>query len=327
MAWTPVLPESARQAPAPAACTLMPLTHLAMVQASGADATAFLHSQLSNDVQGLPSQHSLVAGYCNAKGRLFTILRLWRHGDDWWLCLPADNAEAVVKRLRLFVLRSKVTLTPRQDLTLLGLAGNGAAKALGEAGLPAPEPPGAVATADDTAVLHMPGATPRFLLCLTDAKAPAAWAKLSECARPTETARWRLLDIDAGQATIGAATAEAFVPQQVNLERIDGISFRKGCYPGQEVVARMHYLGKPSRRMYRLQTTAPPPAPASAILDANQHEVGTVVDAQSAGDGSSRLLAVLQVAAIDAPLQLPDGTPLQKLDLPYPLETPDAAAT
>lgn len=327
MAWTPVLPEFARSAPATAACTLMPLTHLVVVQASGADATAFLHSQLSNDVQGLPPQHSLVAGYCSAKGRLFTILRLWRHGDDWLLCLPADSAETVTKRLRMFVLRSKVTLTPRQDLTLLGLAGNGAATALGEAGLPAPHPAGTVATVGDTAVLRLPGAAPRFLLCLTDTEAPAVWAALAHHAVPADTAHWRLLDIDAGQATVCAATAEAFVPQQVNLERIDGISFRKGCYPGQEIVARMHYLGKPSRRMYRLQTTAPPPAPGTAVLNDDQREVGTVVDAQSTGGGLSRLLAVLQVATVDTPLQLPGGTPLEMLDLPYPLEAPDTAET
>ncbi len=325
MAWTPVLPESARSAPATAACTLMPLTHLAVLQASGADATAFLHSQLSNDVQAMTPGHSLLAGYCNAKGRLYTISRLWRVGDDWLLCLPADSAETVAKRLRMFVLRSKVTLTPRQDLTLLGLAGNGAATALGEAGLPAPDQAGTVATAGDTTVLHLPGAASRFLLCLTDSKAPAVWATLAARARPADTAHWRLLDIDAGQATVCAATAEAFVPQHVNLERVDGVSFRKGCYPGQEIVARMHYLGRPSRRMYRLQTTAPPPAPGTAVLNDGQREVGTVVDAQSTGDGLSRLLAVLQVAAVDTPLQLPGGTPLEMLDLPYPLEAPDTA--
>lgn len=325
MTWTPVLPEADRPAPAPAACTLMPLTHLALVQASGADATAFLHSQLSNDVQGLTPGHSLLAGYCNAKGRLYAISRLWRVGDDWRLCLPADSAETVLRRLRMFVLRSKVALTLRQDLTLLGLAGNAAAAALGQAGLPAPDRTGDVATTDDAAVLRLAGTVPRFLLCLTDAVAPTVWATLADRARPADAAHWRLLDIDAGQATVCAAIAEAFVPQQVNLERVDGVSFRKGCYPGQEIVARMHYRGKPSRRMYRLQTTAPPPSPGTAVHNDDQREVGTVVDAQRAGDGLSRLLAVLQVAAVDTPLQLPGGARLELLDLPYPLEAPDTA--
>lgn len=326
MAWTPVLPEADRSAPA-AACALMPLTHLAVVQASGADATAFLHSQLSNDVQGLAPGHSLLAGYCNAKGRLYAISRLWRVGDHWQLCLPADTAETVLRRLRLFVLRSKVALTLRQDLTLFGLAGDAAAAVLGQAGLPAPGPTGAVATAGDGTVLRLPGAVPRFLLCLTDAEAPAVWATLAEHARPADATHWRLLDIDAGQPTVCAATAEVFVPQHVNLERVDGVSFRKGCYPGQEIVARMHYLGKPSRRMYRLRTTAPAAQPGTAVHNDHQREVGTVVDAQNTGDGGSRLLAVLQVTAADTPLQLPDGAPLERLDLPYPLEAPDTAET
>ena len=325
MAWTPVLPESARSAPAPAACTAMPLTHLAVVQASGADATAFLHSQLSNDVQGLPPQRSLLAGYCNAKGRLFTISRLWRHGDAWLLCLPADSAETLLKRLRMFVLRSKVTLTLRQDLTLFGVSGDAAATALGRAGLPAPDQDGSVATHDDTSVLCLPGTVPRYLLCLTDAVAPATWTALTEVARPADTGYWRLLEIDAGQPSVHAATAETFVPQHVNLERVDGVSFRKGCYPGQEIVARMHYLGKPSRRMYRMQTTAPPPPPGTAVQDERQREVGTVVDAQATGTDATRLLAALQVAAIDSPLLLPDGARLERLDLPYPLEAPNSA--
>ena len=98
MTWMPVLPEAELSAPAPA--LLMPLTHLAVIEASGADATAFLHAQLSNDVQGLPPGRSLLAGYCNAKGRLYALPRLWRSGDDWRLCLPADIADAVARMAR-----------------------------------------------------------------------------------------------------------------------------------------------------------------------------------------------------------------------------------
>ena len=173
-------------------------------------------------------------------------------------------------------------------------------------------------------MLHWPGTPARFQVCLPDAAAPACWVALTAGAQPALAATWRLLDIDAGQPAIYAPTLEAFVPQMVNLELIGGVSFKKGCYPGQEIVARMHYLGKPSRRMYRLQTTASQTSAGAAVLDANDREVGTVVDAQPASTGDCRLLAVLQAAAADVPLHLVDGAQLERLAMPYAL---DSAAT
>lgn len=320
MTWTPVLPEAEPTAPVSAQTLLMPLAHLAVIEASGADATAFLHAQLSNDVQGLPRDRSLLAGYCNAKGRLYALPRLWRSGDDWRLCLPADIADTVLKRLRMFVLRSKVTLTRCDDLTLIGVAGDGAAECLRRADLPAPDAIDTVESPGDTSVLRLPGTPPRFQICVPDDTAPACWTALSTCASPAPATVWRLLDIDAGQPTIYAPTLEAFVPQMVNLELISGVNFRKGCYPGQEIVARMHYLGKPSRRMYRWQTTADAPAPGTPVLDEAGREVGTVVDAQPEHGEGCHLLAVLQVTAAGQPLHLTGGLSLARLALPYALE-------
>lgn len=320
MAWMPVLPEANPQAPAPGGPLLMPLVHLAILQADGADATAFLHGQLSNDVQGLAPGESLLAGYCNAKGRLFALPRLWRVGDGWQLCLPADTADVVLKRLRMFVLRSKVTLTRREDLTLLGVAGDGAVDCLRQAGLPVPGEVNAVSMYGDVAVMRLPGSSARFQICAPDAVAPALWAALAECARPASGSVFRLLDIDAGLAVIHAPTLEAFVPQMVNLDRVDGVSFRKGCYPGQEIVARMHYLGKPSRRMYRLHAAGSAPEPGTPVLDEAGREVGNVVDAQAADAHGCRLLAVVQVGSSEHTLYLPNGEPLERLSLPYTLD-------
>lgn len=320
MAWMPVLPETGPRAPAPGDRLLMPLTHLAVLQASGADATAFLHGQLSNDVQGLADGESLLAGYCNAKGRLYALPRLWRSGEDWQICLPADTADAVLKRLRMFVLRSKVTLTRREDVTLLGVAGDGTADCLRQAGLPVPGEINAVSMQDGLAVLRLPGSPVRFQVCAPDATAPAWWAALAECATAAPGSVFRLLDIDAGLPAIYTPTLEAFVPQMVNLELVGGVSFRKGCYPGQEIVARMHYLGKPSRRMYRLRAAGSPPEPGTPVLDDTGREIGSVVDAQAAGAGTSRLLAVLQVGACGGLLRLPNGDLLEHMALPYVLD-------
>jgi len=320
VAWMPVLPEADPCAPAHGECVLMPLTHLAVIEASGADATAFLHGQLSNDVQGLAPGASLLAGYCNAKGRLYALPRLWRAGADWQLCLPADTAEAVLKRLRMFVMRSRVTLALRGDITLLGMAGDGAAACLRGAGLPVPEGANAVATQGELTVLRWPGSPERFQVCVGDQAAPALWAALSAGARPAPVSVWRLLDIDAGLPSIYAPTLEAFVPQMVNLELVDGVSFRKGCYPGQEIVARMHYLGKASRRMYRLGAAGSPPAPGTPLLDADGREVGNMVDAQAADSSGCRLLAVVQVTAAAGALRLATGEALHRLPLPYALD-------
>lgn len=298
----------------------MPLTHLAVICVTGVDATAFLHGQLSNDVQGLAPGASLLAGYCNAKGRLYALPRLWRAGEDWQLCLPADTAEAVLKRLRMFVMRSQVTLALRGDITLLGVAGEGAAACLRHAGLPVPGEVNAVAQQQTVTVLRWPGSPERFQLCVADDAAPALWAALSARARPSPASVWRLLDIDAGLPTIYAPTLEAFVPQMVNLDLVGGVSFRKGCYPGQEIVARMHYLGKASRRMYRLGAAGSPPAPGTPLLDVAGREVGNVVDAQAADSSGCRLLAVVQVTAADGAPRLASGEPLHRLPLPYALE-------
>ena len=319
MVWMPVLPQTAPRAPAPGQCLLMPLPHLALIEASGADAAAFLHAQFSNDVQGLTPDRSLLAGYCNAKGRLYALPRVWRSGDSWRLCLPAEVADTVSKRLRMFVLRSQVSLGLREDMTLLGLAGDGAADCLRQAGLLVPDEIDGVSTQGETSVVRWPAPVPRFQICVPDAAAPQLWAALSACAQPAQAAAWRLLDIDAGLPAIYAPTLEAFVPQMVNLELIGGVSFRKGCYPGQEIVARMHYLGKPSRRMYLWQTGARAPLPGTPVLDETGREAGTVVDAQQAPDGA-RLLAVLQRSSRTAALCLPDGQRLESLELPYAVD-------
>ncbi len=168
--------------------------------------------------------------------------------------------------------------------------------------------------------LRWPGSPERFLVCVGDEAAPALWAALSARACPASASVWRLLDIDAGLPTIYAPTLEAFVPQMVNLELVDGVSFHKGCYPGQEIVARMHYLGKASRRMYRLGAAGSPPAPGTPLLDADGREVGNVVDAQAADSSGCRLLAVVQVTAADGALRLATGEALHRLPLPYALE-------
>jgi folate-binding protein YgfZ len=214
----------------------VPLTNHGVIRATGADAKSFLHAQLTQDVQGLSEVETKMAGYCSAKGRLYAIFQMYVQGDEVYLITHRSVLEAVIKRLRMFVLRAKVVLDDVSDnVTLVGFCGSGALTA---------------------GVKETQGGGTRLGLF-------PAWVDGVGCARElrvggvgvvndalvADVNTWQWLDIMAGVPHIEAVSSELFVPQMVNLDRIGGVNFKKGCYPGQEIVARSHYLGKLKRRM------------------------------------------------------------------------------
>lgn len=221
----------------------------ALIRASGADAKAFLHSQFTQDIVHLSEQEARLGGYCSAKGRLYAIFYIYAEGDEVFLLMHHSVAETVVKRLRMFVLRMKVVLenvSAQYDIS--GCVGTDALSH----GVKTSNA-GEVRLGVLPAVLDEPNASrlPREIRISAPTEAPA------NALRDIEL--WRWLDIMAGIAHVTADISEAFVPQMMNLERIGGVNFKKGCYPGQEIVARSHYLGKLKRRMQaaRVRTTAP----------------------------------------------------------------------
>ncbi|WP_298137971.1 hypothetical protein [Acidiferrobacter sp.] len=297
-----------------------PLTHMAILRATGADAKAFLHGQFSNDIQSLGAASQLDA-YCTAQGRMITVFRVVRRADEFFLLLPAALAASVQKRLGLYVLRAQVTIAAVPDWALIGLSGPDAARSLATAGLPAPTLPEAT-TAGDITVMAIPGRAPRYLLMGPESALRLLPSRLRETTR-VGTRAWAWLDIQAGLPTIGAETTEAFVPQMANLDLLGGIHFRKGCYPGQEIVARTHYLGRLKQRMYLASlppdTPLPPPGATLAAPNLPGQPAGTVVDAQIGPDGAVDLLAVIQISSHDAGIVLWGDVPLAFRDLPYPL--------
>ncbi len=303
------------------------LSDYAFIEASGPDAAAFLQAQLSNDVRALDAEQSQLSGYCNPKGRLLAAFRLLRIGDRYLLRLPAEILEPTLKRLRMFVLRSQVQLEDVSAQTAaIGVAGPAAEARLRETAGTLPAQVDGAVHAAGAVLVRVAGAIPRFeLYGPTEAIAPL-WDALATAATPVGPAAWALLDIHAGLPTVRASTMEAFVPQMVNLEVIGGVSFKKGCYPGQEVVARMHYLGKPKRRMFlaHLAEAAPPPRAGDELFRAGESQSsGRIVDAQPAAEGGSDLLAVIQLGSLGGePLHLRDsqGPALQLRELPYALE-------
>ncbi|MDR2189169.1 MAG: folate-binding protein [Azonexus sp.] len=287
--------DAAGEIGAAAQTVVTPLTHLALIKATGEDARTFLHNQLTSDVNRLPDNQAQHAAWCTAKGRMQASFLLWREDGGYRLVLSADLVEATLKRLPMFILRSKVKLAAENDQALFGLAGPQAGAALAAAGLPAlaAAAPLAVAAANGCAVIQLAGE--RFMVAAPTAAAPALWSALTATARPVGAPVWRWLDIKAAWPLVTLATREAFVPQMADFEKIGGLSFNKGCYPGQEIVARTQYLGKVKRHLYRLRSAAALAAGDALFSPANPDQsCGQVMTAAPAPDGGFAALAVVQ---------------------------------
>ena len=301
------------------------LSDLALIRARGEDALNFLNGQLSNDVRQVDAAHSQLASWCSPKGRMLVIFRIFRRGSDYLLQLPAVLEESMLKRLRMFVMRAKVTLDSMDaELVSIGLSGPDAEKIVRETAGFAPNGGNACETRDEISVLSLPGPYPRFQIIASAGAAMKLWGGLKAKATPVGPPVWAWLDIMAGIPTVYPETSEAFVPQMANLEIVGGVHFKKGCYPGQEIVARMQYLGKLKQRMYRAHIDTELVRPGNAIYapDLPGQSAGTVVDAQKAPEDGYDLLAVVQISsATNGMLHLgsADGPQLALHSLPYSL--------
>jgi len=298
------------------------LDHLGCIRAYGQDARTFLQAQLSNDINKLQTSHAQLSAYCNPKGRMLAQFLVLPANDDFLLILPRTTLEAALKRLRMFVLRSQVVLDDvSDDLVCLGLAGD----AFPELPLPLPEHDYDLQSQDGSHVCRLPSPTPRYLHIADASRSETLWSELAKSLLATDQHLWHWLDIQAGLPSIWPQTVEEFVPQMVNLELINGVNFEKGCYPGQEIVARMHYLGKPKRRMYHLtldQAEPPPPGVDIYVAGSDGQSAGKIVLAE-AGQTGSECLAVLRndIVAADLRLGSVDGPRLGMASLPYALES------
>ena len=306
---------------------LVDLSQLALLRAEGADAQNFLQGQLSNDIRLVSEAGAQLSAYCNAKGRMFGIFLIFRRTDDaYYLQLPAALAEPMLKRLRMFILRAKVKLEfADTGLRRIGLSGPNAEVLLKNALGNAPANAYDGITRDDVTVIRLPGPHARFELIAPQARLIPLWQAFSAKAMPVGAGPWAWLDIMAGIPAILPGTVEEFVPQMANLELIGGVSFTKGCYPGQEIVARMHYLGRLKQRMFRAHVeSALPPRPGTPVFapDLPGQSTGSVLDAQPAPEGGYDLLVVAHLSSREAGelhLQASDGPRLMPENLPYPL--------
>jgi len=301
------------------------LSHLSLTQASGQDTETFLLGQFTNDLHVVDKQHSQLSAYCTPKGRMLAIFRIYANDNGFLLHMPSTIAVDTVARLRMYIMRSKVTLDPADNLVGIGVAGPTAERALATVTGDVPLKTNDTIQRNTIMVTRLPGDRPRFSIIADVENAKSLWQQLAATLTPVGSAAWSWLEIKAGQPVVLPETTEAFVPQMANLDLVDGINFKKGCYPGQEIVARMQYLGKLKQRMISAHLHASEAPRSGENLFApgfRDQSVGTIVDAQASPESGFDLLAVAKLAAIDTG-ELHhgaiDGPRLELTNLPYDL--------
>jgi folate-binding protein YgfZ len=272
------------------------LQETGIVRVSGADAVKFLQGQLSNDVASLSAQQSLLAGYHNPQGRTIAVLRLvqWT-ADEILVVLPRELAGVVASRLAKYVLRAKAKVADESaSWRVLGLVDAGPADGADSA-TDLPITVGTQGRAGDILFVRVGDRPPRWL-----AISPVSATSPSLDYTPVDRATWQRLEVAAGQPQVYAATSEEFVAQMLNLDSVGGIAFDKGCYTGQEVIARAHYRGRVKRRMQRFVSREPcqlSPGDSGQLADGRTFKV--VLSAQLA-DGRCDFLAVTSTVGSDA---------------------------
>lgn len=304
---------------------IVDLSHFGLIGFSGEDAQSFLQGQLSCDVRLATPSSAVYGSYCNPKGRMLASFLLWQDKSGYVMQLPAALQAAIQKRLSMYVLRAKVKLADIADtLIRIGVAGSNANALIAEVLDRIPDHELGMVHGERGSVLRL--GEDRFELIVALEQASEVWVGLSKSAVPVGASCWDWLQIKAGIPVIMPDTQEQFVPQMANLDAIGGISFQKGCYPGQEIVARSQYLGKIKRRMY-LANIRPlePETPVKAgdeLFSANMGEqsIGMVVNATASPEGGFDALAVIQTSSIEAGKvhwKALDGPALEIMPLPY----------
>jgi folate-binding protein YgfZ len=300
------------------------LPQFGLLRFSGKDAQAFLHNQLTCDVAALAPDRSTYGGYCNPKGRLLASFLLWRSAEDCFMQLSSALREGIQKRLSKFILRSKVVATDvTADWTLIGVAGTDATALVQSVTGSVPRGVHQTVHTPLATVVQLPG--DRYEIAVTRDRAPSILISLSASAAMAQPEHWDWLDIRAGIPVIQPATQEEFVPQMVNLDLIGALSYTKGCYPGQEIVARTHYLGRLKSRLYLAHlATTDRPQPGDRLYSAvlGEQSCGTIVSAARSPEGGYDALAVIQIGATsqgDVRWKALDGPALELLPMPYEL--------
>lgn len=312
---------------------LCDLAQFGTLRVAGDEAQTFLQNLLSNDIREVDPGRAQLNSLNTAKGRMLASMLIWRDGADYLLQLPRALCEPMRKKLAMYVLRAKVKISDASDeIVCIGLSGPNAPALIKKHVNSLP--PKVNFEVGHTSLQGGIGPTPyftvirlgenRFQVSSAPQYAPELWKNLIANAHEVGAFCWDWLTVHAGVPVILPQTQEQFVAQMVNFEVIGGVSFKKGCYPGQEIVARMQHLGKPKRRMYLAHVDGAVPQPGEELFSADMADQasGMIVNAAAAPGGGYDVLAVVHIASHDAhPVHLGSlaGARLQFLPLPYVL--------
>ena len=317
------IPDDAAQfAAAKTGTILAQLSQFGLIRFAGSDAQSFLQGQLSCDVALLQPGQAQYGSYCTPKGRMLASFLLWRDEHGYVMQLPRALCAPIQKRLSMYILRSRVKAADvSTEYAVLGVAGTDAEAALRAWCHNVPAAPLTMATARGASVLRLDAN--RFQIVASPERAPDLRIEIGKTATPVASAVWEWFDIRAGIPVITPATQEQFVPQMANLDLIGGVSFSKGCYPGQEIVARMHHLGRLKQRMYLANIAAEEaPLPGDKVFSAGfgDQACGVIVNAAASPEGGYDVLAVIQIESANGGKvhsRTPDGALLKFIELPY----------
>jgi len=300
------------------------LSQFGTIKVSGEEAQKFLQNLLSNDINAVNASTAQLSSFNSAKGRMLTTFMIWQSGADYFLQLPRSLTAAMHKKLAMYVLRAKVKVSDASDeVVSLGLSGSAAAELVTQHFNTALEQDWKVAQHEHGSVMRI--SANRFQINTNAQHAATLWSNLAASARPAGSCCWDWLNIRAGIPAVTPATQEQFVLQMANLDVLGGVSFKKGCYPGQEIVARTHYLGKQKRRMFLAHIETDSTAEAGNELfseDMPGQACGMVINAVAAPGGGVDLLAVMQISSYETNkvhLKSLAGPALHFLPLPYSL--------
>ncbi len=302
------------------------LSNRGLLLATGSEVLSFLQGQLTNDVMPAAEGYPILAAHLNPKGRVLANLLIFPFEEGYALDFPGSMVASLQKRLTMFVLRADVRIHNACDTWIrLGVTGRFAAHAAAASIGAEIVDDHQVTKGESGTSVPLPGPIPAFLILGPQTASPEIWSRALATAHPVGDPAWRLARIRAGVPEIGAANSEAFIPQEANLEPLSGISYTKGCYTGQEVVARTKHLGRLKRRTYRIHSSGPL-SPGQLLYAASEDQSqGRIIEAAPAPEGGFEALAVIRIETAEARSPLfPEGQPeltVQLLDLPYSIVT------
>ena len=306
--------------------TIMLLNDWQLVNVTGPDASKYLQGQLTVDVAALTEHEHTLCGHCDAKGKMWSDLRLFHRAEGFSYLVRRSVADNQITELKKYAVFSKLTISADNDAVILGVAGFKADAALAAYFPQLPDTNTPAVTHEDTTLLYLSQPEARYLLITSLSTAELLTDKLRDSAQFNDGQQWVELDIEAGQPVIDVANSGQFIPQATNLQALNGICFKKGCYTGQEMVARAKYRGANKRALYWLQGSASRVPQAGEDLELklgeNWRRTGTVLAAVQLNDGSLNVQVVLNNdLEADSVLRVRDdeGSMLTIQPLPYSL--------